>query len=151
VPVIIEIATFKLAPRMTAGQLAPLDRTIDRNHMSKQPGLISRESVAAEDGDWLVVNYWKSVEDAEAARSVPGMAAWALGLPVGINMLFGGAAMIGMAQHARSATTTPTPETASRACEKLIEIKEKHQDDHTQLQHDRARSSVARRGVATSC
>jgi len=28
----------------------------------------SQESVAAEDGDWLVVNHWKSVEDAEAAE-----------------------------------------------------------------------------------
>jgi uncharacterized membrane protein HdeD (DUF308 family) len=35
----------------------------------------------------------------------PGTAAWALGLLVGINMLFGGAALIGLALHARSAAT----------------------------------------------
>jgi uncharacterized membrane protein HdeD (DUF308 family) len=34
---------------------------------------------------------------------LPGTAAWALGLLVGINMLFGGAAMIGLALHARNA------------------------------------------------
>ena len=34
---------------------------------------------------------------------LPGTAAWALGLLVGINMLFGGTAMIGMALAARSA------------------------------------------------
>jgi uncharacterized membrane protein HdeD (DUF308 family) len=34
---------------------------------------------------------------------LPGTAAWALGLLVGINMLFGGAALIGLALHARSA------------------------------------------------
>jgi uncharacterized membrane protein HdeD (DUF308 family) len=33
---------------------------------------------------------------------LPGSAAWALGLLVGINMLFGGSAMIAMAMHARS-------------------------------------------------
>jgi uncharacterized membrane protein HdeD (DUF308 family) len=33
---------------------------------------------------------------------LPGSAAWALGLLVGINMLFGGTAMIAMAMHARS-------------------------------------------------
>jgi uncharacterized membrane protein HdeD (DUF308 family) len=33
---------------------------------------------------------------------LPGTAAWALGLLVGTNMLFGGASMIGMALHARS-------------------------------------------------
>lgn len=34
---------------------------------------------------------------------LPSTAAWALGLLVGINMLFGGAALIAMALHARSA------------------------------------------------
>ena len=32
---------------------------------------------------------------------LPSTAAWALGLLVGINMIFGGAAMIAMALHAR--------------------------------------------------
>lgn len=46
---------------------------------------------------------------------LPGTAAWALGLLVGINMLFGGAAMIAMALHARGTdTTTPaTPKAAA--------------------------------------
>jgi uncharacterized membrane protein HdeD (DUF308 family) len=38
---------------------------------------------------------------------LPGTAAWALGLLVGINMLFGGTALIAMAMHARSDTSTP--------------------------------------------
>ena len=37
---------------------------------------------------------------------LPGSAAWALGLLVGINMLFGGSAMIAMATHARSSDTS---------------------------------------------
>lgn len=36
---------------------------------------------------------------------LPGTAAWAIGLLVGINMLFGGAALIGLALHARHAAT----------------------------------------------
>jgi uncharacterized membrane protein HdeD (DUF308 family) len=45
---------------------------------------------------------------------LPGTAAWALGLLVGINMLFGGSAMIAMALHARHAdpTTTAASESA---------------------------------------
>jgi uncharacterized membrane protein HdeD (DUF308 family) len=35
---------------------------------------------------------------------LPGTAAWAIGLLVGINMLFGGAALIGLALHDRRAT-----------------------------------------------
>lgn len=42
---------------------------------------------------------------------LPGSAAWALGLLVGINMLFGGSAMIAMAMHARS-TDPGLPEQA---------------------------------------
>lgn len=45
---------------------------------------------------------------------LPGTAAWALGLLVGINMLFGGTAMIAMAMHARSTdvSTPPAPKVA---------------------------------------
>ena len=35
---------------------------------------------------------------------LPGTAAWAIGLLVGINMIFGGSALIAMALHARNAT-----------------------------------------------
>jgi uncharacterized membrane protein HdeD (DUF308 family) len=37
------------------------------------------------------------------AAGLPGTAEWALGLLVGINMLFGGAALIGLALHAKNA------------------------------------------------
>ena len=43
---------------------------------------------------------------------LPSTAAWALGLLVGINMLFGGGAMVGMALHARSEATAAPPRTA---------------------------------------
>ena len=38
---------------------------------------------------------------------LPGTAAWAIGLLVGINMLFGGSSMIVMALHARSSAGAP--------------------------------------------
>jgi uncharacterized membrane protein HdeD (DUF308 family) len=42
---------------------------------------------------------------------LPGTAAWALGLLVGINMIFGGSALVAMALHAR----TSRPDTSSPA------------------------------------
>jgi uncharacterized membrane protein HdeD (DUF308 family) len=42
---------------------------------------------------------------------LPGTAAWALGLLVGINLLFGGSAMVAMALHARSSDAV-TPKSA---------------------------------------
>jgi glyoxylase-like metal-dependent hydrolase (beta-lactamase superfamily II) len=68
-PTVIEIATFKLAPGTTAEQFAPIDQAMEREYISKQSGFISRESAAGDDGDWLVVNHWKSVKDAEAAMA----------------------------------------------------------------------------------
>lgn len=44
---------------------------------------------------------------------LPGTAAWALGLLVGINMLFGGASLIAIALHARNTGSgTPAPRAA---------------------------------------
>jgi uncharacterized membrane protein HdeD (DUF308 family) len=40
---------------------------------------------------------------------LPGTAEWALGLLVGINMLFGGTALIAMAMHARNSAPTSAP------------------------------------------
>ncbi|MFL6798852.1 MAG: HdeD family acid-resistance protein [Xanthobacteraceae bacterium] len=40
---------------------------------------------------------------------LPSTATWALGLLVGINLLFGGAALIGMALHARNEAAPTTP------------------------------------------
>jgi uncharacterized membrane protein HdeD (DUF308 family) len=44
---------------------------------------------------------------------LPGTAAWAIGLLVGINLLFGGVAMIGMALHARNDNPTSASGTPS--------------------------------------
>ena len=47
---------------------------------------------------------------------LPGTAVWALGLLVGINMLFGGSALIAMALHARTRTPdTGTPQPSKAA------------------------------------
>jgi len=40
---------------------------------------------------------------------LPGTAAWAIGLMVGINMLFGGGALIGLALHARHVAAGARP------------------------------------------
>jgi len=39
---------------------------------------------------------------------LPGTAAWAIGLLIGINLVFGGSALIAMALHARNIAPTPS-------------------------------------------
>lgn len=66
---VIEVVTFQLKPGVTASQFAPIDKAVADQHVSKQPGFISRESAAGKDGSWLVVVHWKSVKDADASMS----------------------------------------------------------------------------------
>ena len=68
-PAVIEIVKFKLAPGITATAFQPVDRAVEVQHVSKQPGFISRESAADENGEWLVIVHWKSVKDAEASMA----------------------------------------------------------------------------------
>ncbi|MGH9949632.1 MAG: antibiotic biosynthesis monooxygenase family protein [Pyrinomonadaceae bacterium] len=66
---VIEIATFKLKPGVTADEFRPLDNAVEVQYVVKQPGFISRESAAGDNGEWLVVVHWRSVEDAEASMA----------------------------------------------------------------------------------
>ncbi len=68
-PVIIEIAKFKLAAGTTPADFKPLDRAVEIQHVRKQPGFISRESAAGDNGEWLVIVHWMSVKDAEASMA----------------------------------------------------------------------------------
>ncbi len=68
-PVIIEIATFKLAPGVAAADFKPLDRAVEIEHVRRQPGFLSRESAAGDNGEWLVIVHWNSVKDAEASMA----------------------------------------------------------------------------------
>jgi len=67
--VVIEIATFKLKQGVTADEFRPLDKAVELQHVVKQPGFISRESAAGDNGEWLVVVHWRSIKDAEASMA----------------------------------------------------------------------------------
>lgn len=64
---VIEIATLKLKTGVTYHDFAPIDKAVELEHVSKQPGFISRESAAGENGDWVVIVHWRSATDAEAS------------------------------------------------------------------------------------
>lgn len=63
---VIEIVTMTLASGVTAEAFAPVDKAIEDEHVSKQPGFISRQA-ASNDGDWVVVVNWESADAAQAS------------------------------------------------------------------------------------
>lgn len=69
---VIEVVTFTLKPGVTAEEFSLLDKEVEREHVSKQPGFLSRESASGYDREWLVIVHWSSAEDAEASMKTFG-------------------------------------------------------------------------------
>jgi hypothetical protein len=66
---VIEVVTFKLKPGVTAARFRLVDREVEAQHVSRQPGFVSRESAAGENGEWLVIVHWRSAADADASMA----------------------------------------------------------------------------------
>ena len=63
---VIEIVTMELAEGVSAEAFEPVDKAVEDEHVSKQPGFISRRAAFA-DGKWAVVVNWESTEAAQAS------------------------------------------------------------------------------------
>lgn len=63
---VVEIVTMNLAEGVTPQEFEPVDKAIEDEHVSKQPGFISRQAAFA-DGKWAVVINWESAEAAQAS------------------------------------------------------------------------------------
>jgi hypothetical protein len=66
---VIEVVTFKLRAGVAAAEFAPIDKAVEREHVARQPGFVSRESAHGAGGEWLVIVHWRSVKDAEASMA----------------------------------------------------------------------------------
>jgi len=63
---VVEIVTMNLKDGVSVEAFAPVDKAIEDQHVSKQPGFVSRET-AVSGRKWLVVVHWKSVDAAQAS------------------------------------------------------------------------------------
>lgn len=66
---VIEVVTFKLKAGVAAAEFAPIDKALEREHVARRPGFVSRESAHGADGEWLVIVHWQSVKDADASMA----------------------------------------------------------------------------------
>jgi hypothetical protein len=66
---VIEVVTFKLKAGVSAADFAPIDKAVEREHVARQAGFVSRESAHGADGTWLVIVHWRSVKDADASMA----------------------------------------------------------------------------------
>lgn len=63
---VVEIATFDFAEGVTAETFAPVDARVEAEHVSQQPGFVSRETGATDTG-WVAIVHWETAEDAQAS------------------------------------------------------------------------------------
>lgn len=66
-PPVIEVVTLKIVPGTTVETFRAVDRDVERQHVARQPGFLSRESAPGPDGSWLVIVHWRSAADAQAS------------------------------------------------------------------------------------
>jgi hypothetical protein len=66
---VVEVVTLKLKNGVSYTEFAPIDKAVETQHVSKQPGFFARESAAGENGEWLVIIHWRSAKDADASMA----------------------------------------------------------------------------------
>lgn len=66
---VIEVVTLKIVPDTTVETFRAADRDVERQHVARQPGFLSRESAPGPDGSWLVIVHWRSAADAQASMN----------------------------------------------------------------------------------
>ena len=63
---VVEIATFEFSEGVTAATFAPVAARVAAEHVSQQPGFVSRETGATDTG-WVAIVRWETAEDAQAS------------------------------------------------------------------------------------
>lgn len=66
---IMEVTTFKTNADVNQVSFASQDAEVESTFTSKQPGFIKRQSGVDEEGNYVVVVYWKGMADADASMN----------------------------------------------------------------------------------
>jgi hypothetical protein len=63
---VIETMIFRLAGTTGEAAFLEADRRVQTEFAYRQPGLLRRTTARADDGEWIVIDVWHSVADADA-------------------------------------------------------------------------------------
>lgn len=64
---VLEVTTFNTKARVDPSVFQKLDAEVENNFTSKQPGFIRRQSGINDQGEYVVLVYWNSIDDAQAS------------------------------------------------------------------------------------
>jgi hypothetical protein len=65
--VIVEVFTFRLAPDVSESDVLAADALVQTDFYYQRPGMVRRTTARSVDGAWVVVVFWGSEADAQAA------------------------------------------------------------------------------------
>jgi len=65
----IEIMRFRLAPGADEAAFLATDKRVQTEFAYRQPGLLRRTTARGEDRSWIVIDLWRSVQDADACAA----------------------------------------------------------------------------------
>jgi hypothetical protein len=63
---VIETMTFRLDPATDESAFLAADRRVQTEFAYQQPGLLRRTTAHGDNGEWIVVDVWRSAADADA-------------------------------------------------------------------------------------
>ena len=66
----IEILNFRLLPGTDEEAFLDIDHRLQVEFAYQQPGLMRRTTAKSEDGQWIVVDLWRSPADADACAQL---------------------------------------------------------------------------------
>jgi hypothetical protein len=65
----IEITRFRLRPDVNENEFRQADARLQAHFAYQQPGLVRRTTARGQDGEWLVIDLWRSRPEADASVS----------------------------------------------------------------------------------
>ena len=66
---VLEVTTFRIKTTANASTFHMLDSEVESKFTSQQPGFIKRQSAVNEQGEYVVLVYWNSLEEADASMN----------------------------------------------------------------------------------
>jgi len=66
---VIEIMRFRLSAGVDEGAFLAADRALQEDFAYQQPGLLRRTTARGDDGAWIVIDLWRTEEDADACTA----------------------------------------------------------------------------------
>ncbi len=66
---VIELMRFRLRPGADERRFVEADARLQSDFAYRQPGLLRRTTARSGDGEWLVIDLWRSTGDADACAA----------------------------------------------------------------------------------